>query len=673
MSAAGSSWSNPAAAEAARAAASAFGGVVSDAARLPRQAPALPAARWRRLAAPPGPPPTLRGLDAAWDHAVAWTVPWVPRRRRCLRRVRRVLARAAALESLDAAGLAEQTRLVAERFRLGRDSSADRDLAFAVVREQATRAIGLRAFPVQVAAAIAMADGAIAEVATGEGKTLIATMPAVIAGWRGRGCHVLTANDYLAARDAEEMAPVYRACGLSVASVVDGTPEPQRRAAYAAGVTYTTNKEAAADFLRDRLTGGRDLGLTEGILREVAAGRGLGRSDTGGVQRGLEYAIVDEADAVMVDEGTTPLIISGEAPNAERQQAHRDAVRHAEAFSRGEDYRVDERFREVVLTPAGRARVHELAAESTGVWSGRRRAEELINQAITASELYRAGRDYVVQEGKVVIVDSFNGRLMPDRSWSDGLHQAVEAKEALELTPPKETLARISFQRFFRHYRHLSGMTGTGHEERHELWRTYRCPVVRIPTHRPVARKDLGVRVVSSREARVAEVVVDAMQQRALGRPVLIGTRSVKESETVAEALERAGVPHRVLNAVRHDEEAKVISGAGGKGVVTLATNMAGRGTDISLAEGVEELGGLHVIVCGMNDARRIDRQLVGRAARQGQAGSAVTVCSLGDGLPTRHAPAVVRATLGRLFPRAVLRLAQRRAQARAAPSGPAS
>ncbi|BAM03810.1 protein translocase subunit SecA [Phycisphaera mikurensis NBRC 102666] len=627
----------------------------------------LPSGRWRRLAAPSGPPTPLRGLDAAWDAVVACAVPWVPRRRRCLRRAERVLALAAGLEALPTAELAEQTRAVAERFRLGRDTAADLDLAFAVVREQATRVLGLRAYPVQVAAAIAMERGAIAEVATGEGKTLIATMPAVLAGWRGRGCHVLTANDYLAARDAEKMRPVYEACGLTVASVVDATPQEARTAAYAAGVTYTTNKEAAADFLRDRIVAGRDACLADGLLRELVRGAGLGSGrGVAGVQRGLEHAIVDEADAVLIDEGTTPLIISGEAPSPGREQAHREAVGHADAFSRGRDYRVDERFREVVMTPAGRARVARLAGTSSGIWSGRRRAEELLNQAITARELYLAGRDYVVQDGRVVIVDAFNGRLMPDRSWSDGLHQAVEAKERLALSPPRETLARISFQRFFRHYRHLSGMTGTAREERRELWKTYRCPVVALPTHRRPQRRDQGIRITRSRDSRIAEVVRDTQEKRSVGRPVLIGTRSVAESERLSEGLEAAGIPHRVLNAVRHGEEAAVVAGAGEVGRVTLATNMAGRGTDIALGEGVAELGGLHVIVCGMNDARRVDRQLFGRAARQGEPGSAVMVCSLQDGLPVQHAPRVVRATLGRLFPRGVLRLAQRRAQNRA-------
>ena len=633
----------------------------------PRAAAPLPVGRWRRLAAPPGPPPTLRGLDAAWDHALAWAVPWVPRRRRCLRRARRVLAEAAALESLNDRALRERTAGVAERFRLGRDTAADRDAGFALVREHAARVLGLRAYPVQVAAAAAIQAGCIAEVATGEGKTLIATLPAVLAGWRGRGCHVLTANDYLAERDAASMRPVYEACGLDVGHVVDGMPQDQRRVAYARAVTYSTNKEAAADFLRDRLSEGRDLGLAEGILRDVAGRAGGGASGgAGGVQRGLEHAIVDEADAVLVDEGTTPLIISGEAPSPERQRAHREAVHHAAAFRVGEDYRVDERFREVTLTPAGRARVADVAAGGAGIWSGRRRAEELITQALSAETLYRAGRDYVVQEGKVVIVDGFNGRLMPDRSWSDGLHQAVEAKEGLELSPPRETLARISFQRFFRHYRHLSGMTGTAREERHELWRTFRCPVVSIPTHRPSRRTDLGIRVVSSRDARLATVVYEAQEKRSVGRPVLIGTRSVRESERLSEALDRAGVEHRVLNAVRHGEEAEVIAGAGAPGVVTLATNMAGRGTDIGLGEGVEALGGLHVVVCGMNDARRVDRQLVGRAARQGQPGSTVMICSLEDGLPQRHASALLRRTVGRVAPRWVLRRAQNRAQDRA-------
>lgn len=626
----------------------------------------FPSARWRREAAAVGPPPQLRGLDSAWDHALAWGVPLLPRRRRCLRRARAVLRHAARLESMDQEALGEETRRTSDRFRLGRDTRADRSLAFAIVREHATRTLGLRCYPVQVAAAIAMADGAIAEVATGEGKTLIATMPAVLAAWRGRGCHVLTANDYLAKRDAERMAPVFEACGLQVGHVIDGTPEPERREAYHRDITYTTNKEAAADFLRDRLVNGRDRGLVNGLLRDITSGPRADFSSGRGVQRGLEWAIVDEADAVMIDEGTTPLIISGEAPDAGRRRAHQEAARHARDFELGVDYRVDERYREVRLTPAGQERVRLLADASSGLWKGRRRAEELISQSLSAAELYLAGRDYVIQDERIVIVDLFNGRLMPDRSWGDGLHQAIEAKEGLELSPPKETLARISFQRFFRHYRHLTGMTGTGWEERHEFWRTYRCPIVRIPTHRPPQRKSLGIRIVSDRQTRRAEVVADTLQKQAVGRPVLIGTRSVQESEALSATLEQAGIEHRVLNAVRHEEEAAVVASAGVRGAVTLATNMAGRGTDIALAEGVENLGGLHVIVCGMNDARRVDRQLVGRAARQGQPGSAITICSLEDSLLTQHLPAALRFSLGRLFPRTLLQMAQRRAQNRA-------
>ncbi|MEM8781753.1 MAG: DEAD/DEAH box helicase [Planctomycetota bacterium] len=626
---------------------------------------APPSAWWRTMSDPPTARKNLRGFDAAWDAVLARAVPWVPRTRRALRRAAAVLRHDAELSSMAEADLALlQTRL-RQAVRRGRDTAADRLMAFAVVRELAARTIGLRAYPNQVAAALAMADGCFAEVATGEGKTLVATMPAAVAAWRGRGVHVVTANDYLAERDAEEMRPVYEACGLSVGSVVGESDPMARRAAYACDVTYTTNKEAAADFLRDRLVLGRTRGLPDAMLDRLTGDRrAFGFADRM-VQRGLAVAIVDEADAVLIDEGVTPLIISGDAPNAELTDAFERAATLTDRFEREKHFKVNPQFRDVRLTAAGR---EQLAAMADVVerFRGLRRSEELVTQALTAKELFHPGQHYVVQQGKVVIVDESTGRLMPDRTWREGLHQAIEAKEGLEVTAPKDTLARISFQRFFRMYGTLCGMTGTAWEARHELWQTYRTPTVRIPTNRPCVRKQAKDTVCGDRDARRNRIADRVQTMHAQGRPVLVGSRTIHESEALSVLLDQRGVPHAVLNAVRHEEEAEIVKRAGQPGTVTIATNMAGRGTDIKLGPGVAAAGGLHVIAAERNDARRIDRQLFGRAGRQGDPGSAEAVVALDDEVVRRFTHPLVRAAVRRVAPRWVVRLAQRRAHARA-------
>jgi len=599
---------------------------------------APPSAFWRTLTKPPLRTRLPEGLDVLWEAAAARIVTAVPRQKKYLRRADAVLAQEQELAALTESELAERVDTVRSVFRRGRETAADVTRGFAIVREAAHRRIGLKAYRTQVAAALAMHDGCIAEVATGEGKTLIATLPATVLGWSGRGCHVITVNDYLAERDADLMRPVYAACGLTVAHVTGDLKPPDRKAAYAADVTYTTNKEAAADFLRDRLALGRVVGLTSTMLDHLENGRGLGGGGAAGlVMRGLENVVVDEADSVLVDEAVTPLIISGPSPNAQQVDAFIEAASLAPELTVRKHYTVDRQHRDLRLTPAGRRRVEELTEEMGGLWTGLRRAEELVVQALTAKELYVAGIQYVIKEGKVVIVDEATGRLMPDREWRDGLHQAVSAKEGVEVEPPKATLARVSFQRFFRMYRRLSGMTGTAWEERRELWQTYAAPTAQIPTHRPCVRTLAPDRVLPTEEAKWAAVADAVEASHATGQPVLVGTRSVGASETLSTLLNERNVPHAVLNAIRHEEEAEVVSQAGMKGRVTIATNMAGRGTDIKLGPGVKELGGLAVIATDRHDTRRVDRQLFGRAGRQGDPGSAATFLSLEDELIRQH------------------------------------
>lgn len=597
-----------------------------------------PSAFWRTLSKPPLRTRLPEGLDVLWDAAAARIVTSVPRSRRYMRRALAVLALDQEMGAMTQAQMDEAIDTVRSVFRRGRESSADVIRGFALVREAAHRSTGMKAYHTQVAAALAMHDGCIAEVATGEGKTLIATLPATVLGWSGRGCHVITVNDYLAERDADIMRPVYTACGLTVAHVTGDLKPPERKAAYAADVTYTTNKEAAADYLRDRLALGRVTGLTSMMLDRLESGRGLaGGGAAGLVMRGLENVVIDEADSVLIDEAVTPLIISGISPNAQQVDAFVEAAALAGQLTVRTHYTVDRQHRDLRLTPEGERRIEELTQAMGGVWTGLRRAEELVVQALTAKELYVEGMQYVIQDDKVVIVDEATGRLMPDREWRDGLHQAVSAKEGLEVEPPKDTLARVSFQRFFRMYRRLSGMTGTAWEERRELWQTYGTPTAPIPTHRPIQRTLAPDRELPSEETKW-QAVADAVEAgHATGRPVLVGTRTVGASETLSALLTERNVPHAVLNAVRHEEEAQVVAQAGLKGRVTIATNMAGRGTDIKLGPGVKDIGGLMVIATERNETRRVDRQLFGRAGRQGDPGSAETFVSPEDELIRQH------------------------------------
>jgi preprotein translocase subunit SecA len=596
----------------------------------------IPSATWRSLEQRLSGRELPRGLDAVWDAAVGYAGRLVPRRRLLFRRVERILGLEKELSERADAALKREAIELREVFRRGRDTPADLERAFAVVREVAFRQIGERPYPVQVAGALAIESGCVAELATGEGKTLTATMAVAVAGWRGAGCHVITVNDYLARRDAEWMAPIYRFCGVSVASVQQEMPPRARRAAYAADATYLTNKEVAADFLRDRLILGRLRGLGAALLAKLAAG---GRPVTDRlVQRGLNRAIVDEADSILIDEAVTPLIISGNAPNQEQIESFRQAAAMAKQLEAGRDYRVDQRYREITLTEQGSERVEALTEGLGGVWNGARRRQELVSQALTAKELYARDKHYVIDSGKVVIVDEFTGRLMPDRTWREGLHQAVEAKEEVEVNPPKDTYARVSFQRFFRLYRRLSGMTGTAAEASTEFWQIYHLPVVVIPTNRPCRRVSVPDVVLATEAAKWERAVEEIQRVHATDRPVLVGTRSVRSSEHLSRLLAAAGLEHQVLNAVHHREEAQIVAGAGQAGRITVATNMAGRGTDIKLGRGIAERGGLHVIAGEPNDSARIDRQLYGRGARQGDPGSAQGIFSLEDDVVTRYA-----------------------------------
>ncbi len=597
---------------------------------------------WRMLSRRPKWEEAPRGLDRLWHHAVGLTGRMSRSPGRFLRCADQIMAMEKRFYHIPDRTLHHQMAPLQQRFRLGRDTAEDCVTAIAMVREVASRTIGLRPYREQIAGALALNAGCITEMATGEGKTLMAVMPAVLAGWRGRGCHVITANDYLAGRDAELTSAIYRACSLTVGCVSHDMGPTERRRAYNADITYCTNKEVAADFLRDRLLIGSLQGLPSVLLSRLCA---EGRTDPGRlVQRGLECAIIDEADSVFIDDAVTPLLISGEAPNQEQIDAYQTAARLAGMLEPDSHYRVDSPYREIRLTPSGKQRLEELAQPLGGFWAGRRRREELTTQALVANEFFVRDRHYVVKDQKVVIVDKFTGRLMPDRSWRHGIHQAVEAKEGLEINLPRETYARVSFQRFFCLYRHLSGMSGTVAEAKTELWDVYRLPVVKIPTHRPCRRVVKPDRIFAAADKKWKAVVSDIERIHQTGRPILVGTSGIRECEHLSRLLSANGLSHRLLNAKRQETEAQVISEAGKIGQITVATNMAGRGTDIRLGAGVSEMGGLHVIATERFDARRIDRQLFGRCARQGDPGSAQAFISLEDELLAKHGPKTVAA-----------------------------
>lgn len=501
--------------------------------------------------------------------------------------------------------------------------------AFALIREVAQRAIGQRHFDVQLLGGWVLLTGRVAEMDTGEGKTLTATLPTGTAALAGLPVHIVTVNDYLATRDAEAMGPVYAALGLTVGVVKQGMDSDARRAAYACDVTYCTNKELVFDYLKDRLIVGQMPSQTHLQLERLHNPRTPQRL----LLRGLHYAIVDEADSVLVDEARTPLIIAQRANETMEQTVYEQALQLAGGLTGGEEFVLDHAERRVRLTAKGEMRLRELAESYGGLWKGRKRRESLVEQALTAQHLFHREQHYLVQDGAVRIIDEYTGRVMPDRNWERGLHQMIEVKEGCPLGQRQETLARISYQRFFRRYLRLAGMTGTAREVAGELWSVYRLGVVRIPTNRPIRRTRIADQIHATAEAKWDAVVRAVTEARHCGRSVLVGTRTVAASDRLSGLLAQHGVPHRVLNARQDGEEAAIIAEAGEPGRMTVATNMAGRGTDVRLAPGVAKAGGLHVIATERHDARRIDRQLFGRCGRQGDPGTYQAILSLEDEL----------------------------------------
>ncbi len=525
--------------------------------------------------------------------------------------------------------LAEVTKSL--RFKLRRHGFYNSQLSaesFALVREMATRKISMRPYDVQIIGGYIILNGIISEMKTGEGKTLVATLPAATVALAGVPVHIITVNDYLAKRDADLMRPIYEALGLTVGVIQGGMNPVERQQAYRCDITYCTNNEVAFDFLKDRIVMGRNISRTRMQLERLYGRKTIFNQL---ILRGLHFAIIDEADSVLIDEARTPLIISG-TDNTETEKAlYEEAFSLSEQLNEKQDFIIELQERTIELTAKGKQVLHELSAGLSGFWKGKRRREQFVTQALMARLMFNRDQHYLVKEDKIQIIDEFTGRIMGDRTWEQGLHQMIEVKEGCTLTGQRETLARISYQQFFRKYLYLSGMTGTAREVASELWTVYGLSTVRVPTNAPVRRHDLGVQIHQTAEDKWLAIVKRIAQLREDNRPVLVGIRTVEASEHLSHMLREHGLEHDVLNAHQDKEEALIIAEAGKQGKITVATNMAGRGTDIKLADGVAEQGGLHVILTELHESKRIDRQLIGRCARQGDLGSNEAILSLED------------------------------------------
>ena len=574
---------------------------------------------------------------------------------RLIKKARTVVAQINALEgrykAMDDAALAGQTMRFKERVAQGESLDALLPEAFAVVREVTQRVMGMRQYDVQLIGGCMLHEGKIAEMRTGEGKTLVATLPAYLNALQGKGVHVVTVNDYLASRDAQWVGKIHGFLGLSVGTIISDLSSEERRAAYAADITYGTNNEFGFDYLRDNMA----------------------FSPADRVQRGLHYAIIDEVDSILIDEARTPLIISG--PTEENTDLYYRVDKLVGNFVVDEDYTVDEKARQVMLTEEGIEKAERLMAESGLLSDGNLydlanvTLVHHLNQALRAHVIYRRETDYIVRDGEVCIVDEFTGRMMSGRRWSDGLHQAVEAKEGVAVQNENQTLASITFQNYFRMYEKLSGMTGTADTEAFELNQIYGLEVVMIPTHKPMRRTDFADLIYRTSQEKWTAIVEDIRDCQQRGQPVLVGTTSIEHNEFLSHQLKQARIPHEVLNAKQHQREAEIIAQAGKPGMVTIATNMAGRGTDIvlggnvghqvdmvlanpdleeeektqridSLKDGWQGLhdavitaGGLHIVGTERHESRRVDNQLRGRSARQGDPGTTRFYLSLEDPL----------------------------------------
>lgn len=512
------------------------------------------------------------------------------------------------MTALSDSSLQEKTFEFKKRLAAGETLDDLLPEAFAVVREASRRVTGMRHFDVQLLGGIVLHRGDIAEMRTGEGKTLVATLPVYLNALTGKGVHVVTVNDYLATRDSEEMGQIYKFLGLSVGLIVHDLTYEQRRRAYNSDITYGTNNEFGFDYLRDNMVISKDQM----------------------VQRPLNYCIVDEVDSILIDEARTPLIISG--PGEKSTDLYYTLANIVKTFDK-DDYTMDEKQKTIAPTDSGVAKVEKMMGIKNMFDNEHLDLNHLVIQALRARFMMHRDKDYVVKNGEIVIVDEFTGRLMFGRRYSDGLHQSIEAKENVKVQGESKTLATITFQNYFRMYNKLAGMTGTAKTEEDEFNKIYKLDVYVIPTNKPAIRKDLPDVIYKTKNAKYRAVVREVKKRHATGQPILVGTTSISQSEIISQLLDKENIPHSVLNAKYHEKEAEIIKNAGQKGMVTIATNMAGRGTDIKLGNGVAALGGLMIIGTERHESRRIDNQLRGRAGRQGDPGTTQFFLSLEDDL----------------------------------------
>ena len=500
--------------------------------------------------------------------------------------------------------------------------------AFAIIRETALRVLEKRHYDVQIFAGWAMINGMIAEMATGEGKTLTATLPACTAAMEGVPVHVITSNDYLAKRDQELLQPLYQQLGLTSAYVIDGMEIAERKNAYECNIVHSTSQQITFDYLRDRIATGNHTGPLSMQFKQIQDEQ---NQQSTLLLKGLCFAVIDEADSVLIDEARTPLIISKPLPGQELEQTYFDALFLATSLKKNIDFEINQEQHSITITATGKEHLETLIEPLDEKWQRKRWREMFVKQALVANHLFERDKQYLVRDDKVEIIDQNTGRAMPDRSWEFGLQQLIEAKEKCTISQEKETLAKISYQRFFRRYLKLAGMSGTVSEVAGELSTIYSLPVIKIPTHKPCQRKQLPERLYKTSQQQWLILVKQVKSLHQQNRPLLIGTSSVAESERIGQLLYEQNLPHRMLNAKQDQKEADIIAQAGQAGSITVATNMAGRGTDIQLSNDIIASGGLHIIATSRNTSRRIDRQLYGRCARQGDPGSSEAILSLED------------------------------------------
>ncbi|PCJ16079.1 MAG: hypothetical protein COB02_17100 [Candidatus Cloacimonadota bacterium] len=502
--------------------------------------------------------------------------------------------------------------------------------ALSYIAEASVRTLKLRPYSVQLMGAVAQYKNFAIQMLPGEGKTITAALSAILMAWMGKPCHVATSNDYLAKRDSIIMSSIYEFCGVSVGHIISDMESDDRKENYLKDVVYTTSKELLADFLRDQMHDTEVTNFNKSLIRGIS-GKKL---STKRVMRGLYSAIIDEADSVLADEATTPLIISAPSKNEMLRDATMIAKDMSDKLLVDIHYTVNRKFHDIKITDDGNEKLDKLAQDLPPMWSSFARREFLVKQALIAREFYSNNEQYIInEENEIIIVDEKTGRMMPGRSWGSGLHQAVEAKEGVELSNPTETHTRMSFQRYFRLYTNLSGMSGTLQKLEDEFWYIYKLPTIKIPKNVPTTYDLLPYKLYSTIEEKWEAVVENVKEINALGRPILIGTRSIEESFDLSNRLKKHDLEGMVLNALYHEEEAEIVELAGERAKITIATNMAGRGTDIKMEPDVIALGGLHVISTQRFDSKRVDLQLYGRAARQGQPGSVQPILSLDDEL----------------------------------------